>query len=97
MKRPLHNSSRSEAVINLQRLYVTAIPNEQKRPFGCNGYVTAVAVGQRERLYSGFRMFTWFYLSSKNIEFVVKGPVSNLGPRPLIHIYIYILDLPTFG
>ena len=39
-------------------------PNGHKRPFGCNGYVTAVAVGQRQRLYSGVRMFTGYYLSS---------------------------------
>jgi hypothetical protein len=29
-----------------------------------NGYVTAMAVGQRQRLYSGVRMFTGVYLSS---------------------------------
>ena len=32
-------------------------------------YVTAVAVGQMQRLYSGVRrMVTWFYLSSININ-----------------------------
>jgi hypothetical protein len=30
---------------------------------GSNGYVTAVAVGQRQRFYSGVRMFTWYYPS----------------------------------
>jgi hypothetical protein len=48
-------------------------PNRHKRPFGCNGHVTAMAVGQRQRLYSkmgcinlysGVRMFTGNYLSS---------------------------------
>ena len=44
-------------------------PNGHKRPFGCNGYVTAVAVGQRQRLYSGVRMYVclpgiMYYLSS---------------------------------
>jgi hypothetical protein len=31
---------------------------------GCNGYVTAVAVGQSQRLYSGVGIFNWCYLSS---------------------------------
>jgi hypothetical protein len=39
-------------------------PQRKKCPFGCNGYVTAMAVGQRQRLYSGGRMFTGNYLSS---------------------------------
>ena len=43
-------------------------PNERKRPFGytvaCNGYVTAVAVGQSQRFYSGVGIFNWYYLSS---------------------------------
>jgi hypothetical protein len=43
-------------------------PNGHERPFGCNGsgsgYVTAMAVGQRQRLYSGVKMFTGSYLSS---------------------------------
>jgi hypothetical protein len=42
------------------------LPNGQKYPFGCNGYVTAVAVavGQSQRLYSGVGIFNWYYLSS---------------------------------
>ena len=37
-------------------------PNGQKCPFGCNGHVTAVAAGQRQRIYSGVvRLFTWFF------------------------------------
>jgi hypothetical protein len=39
----------------------------EKYPFGCNGYVTAVAFGHRQRLYSGVRTLAWFYLSSINI------------------------------
>ena len=39
-------------------------PNGRKCPFGCNGNVTAVAVGQSQRLYSGVRVFTGNYLSS---------------------------------
>jgi hypothetical protein len=41
-----------------------AFPNGQKCPFGCNGYVTAVTVGQSQRLYSGVGIFNWYYLSS---------------------------------
>jgi hypothetical protein len=33
------------------------LTNGKKCPFGCNGYVTAVAVGQSQRLYSSLRMF----------------------------------------
>jgi hypothetical protein len=32
-----------------------------------NGFVTAVAIGKSQRLYSGVKMFIWFYLSSINI------------------------------
>ena len=41
-------------------------PNGHKCPFGCNGYVTAVAVGKSRRLYlySGVGIFNWYYLSS---------------------------------
>jgi hypothetical protein len=39
-------------------------PNGHKCPFGCNGHVTAVAVGQSQRLYSGVGIFNWYYLSS---------------------------------
>jgi hypothetical protein len=49
-----------------------AIPQRTQVPVRVynNGYTTAVAVGQRQRLYSGVsvRMFTWFYLSSINIS-----------------------------
>ena len=37
--------------------------NGHKCPFGCSGYVTAMAVGQRQRLSSGVKMFTGNYLS----------------------------------
>jgi hypothetical protein len=39
-------------------------PNGQKYLFGYNGYVTAMAVGQRQRLYSRVRTLTVNYLSS---------------------------------
>jgi hypothetical protein len=38
--------------------------NGHKCPFGCNGYVTAVAAGQSQRFYSGVGIFSWYYLSS---------------------------------
>jgi hypothetical protein len=43
-----------------------AIPQRKKLPVRVydNGYVTAMAVGKRQRLYSGIRMFTGNYLSS---------------------------------
>ena len=41
----------------------------------------AVVVGQRQRLYSGVRMLTWFYLSSINKKFVIniKGSKPDLN------------------
>jgi hypothetical protein len=39
-------------------------PNGHKRPFGCDGYVTAVAASQSQRFYSGVEIFKWYYLSS---------------------------------
>jgi hypothetical protein len=50
VKRPLRNRFGSE------RLKIC--------PFGCNGYVTAVAAGQSQRFYSGVGIFNWRYLSS---------------------------------
>ena len=48
--------------------YIT-YPNGRKCPFGCNGYVTAVAVGQSQRLYlysgSGVGTFNWYYVLSQ--------------------------------
>jgi hypothetical protein len=55
-----------------------AIPNGKKCPFGCSGYVTVVVVSQRQQIYSGARMYTWFYLSSMNVKFVLKGSILNL-------------------
>jgi hypothetical protein len=69
VKRPLRNRFRIEAVINLLYNYNGYCvlcngrsPTDKKCPFGCSGYVTAVAVGQRQRLYFGLRMFTGYYL-----------------------------------
>jgi hypothetical protein len=36
--------------------------NEHKRPFGCNGCVTAVAAGQSQRFFSGVGIFNWYYI-----------------------------------
>jgi hypothetical protein len=48
--------------------------------FGCNGHVTAMAVGQRQRLYSGVRMFTGNYLSSTPRALRVRGAKLELCP-----------------
>ena len=44
-----------------------------------SGYVTVVAVGQRQRLYSGVSTFTGFSLSSMNMRIVVKEPKPYLS------------------
>jgi hypothetical protein len=55
------NGRRYETVSEAKRLQIynghilTAI---------CDGYVTAVAAGQSQRLYSGVGIFNWHYLSS---------------------------------
>ena len=57
---------------------------------GCNGDVTAVAVGQSQRLYSGVRMFTGNYLSST--PRALRFPGVYLELRPLI----YFTDIPQW-
>jgi hypothetical protein len=49
--------------------------------------------GQRQRLYSGVRMFTGNYLSSTPRELRVPGVELEL--RSLIYIYIYIYTIPA--
>jgi hypothetical protein len=44
------------ATVSEARVATTAIPERTKFPFGCGGYVAAVAVGQRQRFYSGVGM-----------------------------------------
>ena len=39
------------------------VTNGRKCSFGCNGHVTAVAVGQSQQLYAGVKIFTGNYLS----------------------------------
>jgi hypothetical protein len=63
VKWPLHGRFGSETDKNLTAFFKRTFPNGQKFPFGCNGHVTAVAVGQSQRLYSGVRIFTGNYLS----------------------------------
>jgi hypothetical protein len=81
VKRPLRNRFGSETV----KKYITVIcnghsPPGHKFPFGCNGYVTAMAVGQGQRLYSGVRMFTGYYLSSTPRALRFPGVYLELKP-----------------
>jgi hypothetical protein len=66
--KPPHGGFRSKTAVNGYK-FITAIcnghlPNGEKYPFGCSGYVTAVAAGQSQRFYSGVGMSDWYYLSS---------------------------------
>jgi hypothetical protein len=77
-------------------------PTEKNRP-GCavtgNGYPTAMAVGQTQRLCSGsgfsVRTFTWYSIISVLLKFLVgkKGLTCILYSKPLAHCtactYIY--------
>jgi hypothetical protein len=49
--------------------------------------VTAMAVGQRQRLYSGVRMFTGNYLTSTPRALRIGGVYLELTPLILISIY----------
>jgi hypothetical protein len=65
VKRPLHGRFGSETAKILTAIFLTDIPQRTQvsvRVY-CNGNVTAVVVGQSQRLYYGVRMFTWNYLS----------------------------------
>ena len=59
-----------------------------KCPFGCSGYVTAVAARQSKRFYSGsgVGIFNWYYLSSS--PQVLRPPVVRLESGGLIYYYI---------
>jgi hypothetical protein len=54
-------------------------PNGHKCPFGCNGYVTAVAAGQSQRFYSGMGIFNWYYLSSPPQVLLRRGVQLETG------------------
>ena len=61
-------------------------PNGIKYPFGCSsinsGCVTAVAVGQRQRLYSGVRIYlvlSQFYKCMISHLVDKKGPKTDLS------------------
>jgi hypothetical protein len=56
-------------------------PNGNNRRFGCSGYVTAVAAGQSQRLYSGVGIFDWYYLSSP--PQILRAPGVDLERRGL--------------
>ena len=51
----------------------SVLPNGNKCPFRCGGCALAVAVGKRQRLYSGVKVLTGHYLDR-----------SMMQPRPLI-------------
>jgi hypothetical protein len=63
-------NGRYETVSEVKRLQIyngymqRPFPNGHKRPFGCNGHVTAVTAGQSQRFYSGVGIFNWYYPSS---------------------------------
>jgi hypothetical protein len=63
-KQVAHNSQSKTG--NLPRALIGRwpFPDGCKCPFGCNGYVTAVAAGQNQRFNSGMGIFSWYYLSS---------------------------------
>jgi hypothetical protein len=63
-------------------------PNGQNFPFGCNGYVTAVAAGQSQRVYSGVGIFNWGIISVR----LLRSCVSRWSTSPRIKVAdIYIL------
>jgi hypothetical protein len=64
VKRPLRNRLEVKRLQIYNGYVQRPFPNGHKFPFGCNGHVTAMAVGQRQLLYSGVRIFTGNYLSS---------------------------------
>ena len=57
-------------------------PNGHKCPFGCNGYITAVDVGQSQPLYSGVGIFNWCYLSSPGVHLESGGLMYSNGHYP---------------
>jgi hypothetical protein len=63
VKRPYETVSEVKRLQIYNAYMQRPFPDGYKCPFGCNGYVTAVAAGQRQRLYSGVGIFNWYYLS----------------------------------
>ena len=51
--------------------------------------VTAMAVGQRQRLYSGVRMFTGNYLSSTPRELRVPGVYLERRSLKFVTVYLF--------
>jgi hypothetical protein len=81
VKRPLHGRFGRETDKNLTAIYLTDISQRTQvsvRVYD-NGHVTAVAVGQSQRLYSGVGIFNWYYLSSPPQN--LRCPVVDLELR----------------
>ena len=71
--------------------FMTAVFNGHSQTgTGLRSGVTAVVVGQRQRVYSGFRMLAWFSISSININISGWGKGAEMGSKPLAYIYVYI-------
>jgi hypothetical protein len=101
VKRPLRNRFGIETVtvqIYNGYMYVTAIPQRKKfpvnSPFGCNGYVTAVAAGQSQRFCSGVGIFNWYYLSSP--PQILRGPVVPLESGWLV-LSVRLIQVSPLG
>jgi hypothetical protein len=54
-------------------------------PFGCNGYVTAMAAGQSQRFYSDVGIFSWYFsqLASSGPSFPGRSEPNRAKPREL--------------
>jgi hypothetical protein len=83
--------------VNRRKIYNGYIkrpfPNGHKCPFGCSGYVTAVAAGQSQRLYSGVGIFNWHYPSSP--PQILRFPMVPLERRGLIYQWLRFIFDPS--
>jgi hypothetical protein len=57
----------------------------EKCPFGCNGYVTAVAAGLGKWFYSGVGIFDWYYSDSTINS--AGGTTRNKGTDVCMYLY----------
>jgi hypothetical protein len=64
-------------IIIIIYIYIT-VPNRQRCPFGCNGCVTAVAVGV------GIFINNWYHLSSP--PQILRRPWLGLERKGLVYI-----------
>ena len=70
-------------------------PNGHKFPFGCNGFVTAVAAGQRQHFYSGvgiFNFITGITSDASRGSQIPRLPWFHLETRGLMLALIYIIS-----